>query len=309
MNNYLKTVLTIAVLACSSGAFAQAADFGETLKQADTKQRENHYFQAFDLYMKAWKQASTPEEKGRANAGIAAWISKQRRYFFNNDETIAMLKKNINSLEGVALFEAGNLIARAYENAGDLKQAWEWQNKRLASQDVSEDALAAVRAHMAELELTAKRYAETVKTHQLVIDDPASSIDRKDEARMRLILAMANYPFKRTEFLQSAEAFLADPDVATEWKAGLSEHLKNVYTRDRDWDKAAACVRRYAELPGLPTGNKARLLLILGDINWRQRHQLPEAIQAFREIGEMSDISVEAKQAAATWLRMLTEEY
>lgn len=309
MNAYSKTLLTIALLACSSRAFAQTDDLGTTLKQAAAKQGEQQYFQAFDLYMKAWKQASTPDDKKRVNDALAAWVREQRRFYANNAETVAMLKKNLDSLKGAALFEAGNLIAGSYESAGDLKQAWEWHDKRLASEGIPDDKLAAVRAHMAELDLTMKRYAETVKTHQSVIDDPALSKSKHDEARMRLILAMGEYPFKRTEFFKAAEAFLASPDVATEWKAGLSEHLKNVYMRDREWDKAAVCLRRYADLLSLAPSSKARILFMLGDVNWRQRHKLQEAVPVFREICAIPGVPAKAKQDAETWIRMLTERF
>lgn len=309
MRHFAYAILAGALLAFSGRTFAQTNDFSATLKTAADKQRGQKYFQAFDLYLKAWKQASTPDDKQRVNDALAAWVREQKRFYANNAETVAMLEKNLDSLEGPALFEAGSVIAWAYENKGDLQQAWEWHDKRLGIRGIPDEKLAVVRTHMRELRQMIDQYAEAAKRYEPVIADLSSSKSKKDEAQMRLILALAADRSKRNVYFKAAADFLADETVASDWKLGVFEGLKNVYTQDRDWDNAALCLRQYADFPGLAPSNKARILFMLGDVNWRQRHKLQEAVPVFREICAIPEVPAKAKQDAETWIRMLTERF
>lgn len=309
MRHCAYAILAGALLALSSSTCAQTNDFSATMKQAADKQSGQKYFQAFDLYLKALKQASTPDDKKSVNDALAAWIREQRRFYANNAETVAMLEKNLNCLEGPALFEAGSVIAWAYENKGDLQQAWEWHGKRLAISGIPDDKFAEVRTHMQALRQMMDRYAEAAKLYGPIIANPSSSKAKRDEAQMRLILALAADLSKRREYFKAAADFLADETVASDWKLGVYEGLKNVYTQDCDWDNAALCLRKYADFPGLAPANKARILFMLGDVNWRQRQQLQDAVHVFREIGAIPNVPANAKQDAGTWIVMLTERF
>lgn len=309
MRHFAYAILAGALLAFSGRTFARTNDFSATLKTAADKQRGQKYFQAFDLYLKAWKQASTPDDKQRVNDALAAWVREQKRFYANNAETVAMLEKNLDFLEGPALFEAGSVIAWAYENKGDLQQAWEWHNRRLASNGIPDDKLAEVRTHLQALRQLLDQHVEAIKTYEGIMADPAASDNAKVEARFKRITALSQNVTRRADYFRAAEEFLADEAVASDWKLGVFEGLKNVYTQNRDWDNAASCLRKYADFKGLAPASKPRILFMLGDVHWRQRHQWQAAVHVFREIGAISNVSTNAKQDAETWIVMLTERF
>jgi tetratricopeptide (TPR) repeat protein len=309
MSQYLHAILAGALLALSSRAFAQTDDFGANMKMAAEKQSGQKYFQAFGLYVAALKQASTPGEKHSVSAAVAAWIAEQRRFYNCNTGTVETVKKNVDSFEGAALFEAAGLIARAYENQGDLQQAWEWHNRRLASNGIPDDKLAEVRTHLQALRQLLDQHVEAIKTYEGIMADPAASDNAKVEARFKRITALSQNVTRRADYFRAAEEFLADEAVASDWKLGVFEGLKNVYTQNRDWDNAASCLRKYADFKGLAPASKPRILFMLGDVHWRQRHQWQAAVHVFREIGAISNVSTNAKQDAETWIVMLTERF
>ena len=149
--------------------------------------------------------------------------------------------------------------------------------------------------------------AEAIKTYEGIMADPAASDNAKVEARLKRIAALSRDITRRADYSKAAEECVASQAVSLDHKTSVLEQLKNVYQGDHDWDKAAVCLRQYAELPGLAPSRKAGLLLNLGDVNWRNRHNLKESLAAFREIVAMPEVPAKTKQDAEIWIRLLTE--
>ncbi len=149
--------------------------------------------------------------------------------------------------------------------------------------------------------------AEAIKTYEGIMADPAASDQAKVEARLKRITALSRDVSRRADYIKAAEACVASQDVQLDQKTSVLEHLKNVYFGDHAWDNVVVCLRQYADLPGLAPARKAGLLLQLGDVNWRKRHNLKESLEAFREIVAIPDVPAKTKQDAETWIRMLTE--
>lgn len=152
-----------------------------------------------------------------------------------------------------------------------------------------------------------KTSAEAIKTYEGIMADPAASANAKVEDRIKRITALSRDASRRAEYIKAAEDGVASQDFQLDQKASVLDQLKNIYQGDHAWDKAAVCLRQYAELPGLAPARKVGTLLQLGDINWRKRHNLKESLATFREIAAIPDAAAKTKQDAETWIRMLTE--
>ena len=64
-------------------------------------------------------------------------------------------------------------------------------------------------------------------------------------------------------------------------------------------------------VPGVrsPSVTKAMVLLQLGDLNWRNCHNLDGSLKALREAVAVTEAPAKTKQDVETWIRMLTEPY
>jgi hypothetical protein len=149
--------------------------------------------------------------------------------------------------------------------------------------------------------------AEAIKTYEGIMADPAASDQAKVEARIKRITALSRDVSRRADYIKAAEACVASQAVQLDRKTSILGQLTNVHYSDHAWDNVAGCLRKNAELPGLAPARKAVLLLQLGDIHWRKRHNLKESLATFREIDTIPDVPAKTKQDAETWIRMLTE--
>lgn len=152
-----------------------------------------------------------------------------------------------------------------------------------------------------------KANADAIKTYEGIMADPAASDNAKVDARLKRITALSRVVSRRSDYAKAVEECVASQDVPLDQKTSVLGHMTNIYYSDHAWDKVAGCLRKNAELPGLAPARKAVLLLQLGDVHWRKRHNLKESLAAFREIDTIPDVPAKTKQDAETWIRVLTE--
>ncbi|OGV48440.1 MAG: hypothetical protein A2X49_15930 [Lentisphaerae bacterium GWF2_52_8] len=314
MKSYPKNVLICAALVFVLTAFSQDSEFKTGMKNAVEKQNAKEYAEAQSLYRQALKQAATPDERQRAVRGIADCLNAQNKFV----EAAEEIKAKLGFFEGTdATSNAYSMIIGALSRANEFKQALEWQNKRLAIAGLRPEQRADIylqigdmqKGNLQQLAEASKSYSEAIRIYDGIIADPNVKDTAKGDAMYRRVMALCRDESWRAEYLKAAEELLASSEVPLQHKISVLDQMKNVFISAHDWDKAAEALRKYAGLPGLSPSARAGVLLQLGDLNWRKRHNLGESLNAFREICIISDAPAKTRQDAETWIRMLSELY
>ncbi len=115
-----KTLLTAVMAACSIVIFGQVE---RLIKEADNAFKNEAYFEAIDLYKKAYAKEGSAEEKAR----MLYQIAESYRYILDYEQQVVWYNKALKAqYEGP---EAFLYLAEAYHREGDFTQATEYYKK------------------------------------------------------------------------------------------------------------------------------------------------------------------------------------
>ena len=314
MRTFYRILLNCVVIVFATGVSAQDSDFNAKMKNATEKLNAKQYSEAQSFFKEALKQANKPDERQKAVRGIADCLNAQNKFV----EAAEVFKANLAVFEGAdATYNAYGMISSSLSRANEAGKAFEWQLKRLGIDGISPEQRASTYVQIGDLqrekmrkpEDAGKSYAEAVRIYESIIADPSSKDITKADARFNRIGALSRDSSRRGDYFKAADEFVSSQDAQLDRKGQVFEQMKNVYIGDHDWENAATCLRRYAELPGLAPAKKAMVLLQLGDLNWRNCHNLEGSLKALREAVAIPEVQAKTKQDAETWIRMLTEPY
>jgi tetratricopeptide (TPR) repeat protein len=314
MRTFYQILLNCVVIVFASGVSAQDSDFNAKMKNAAEMLTAKQYSEAQSFFKEALKQAAKPDERQKAVRGVADCLNAQNKFV----EAAEVFKSNLMVFEGAdATYNAYGMIASSLNRANEAGKALEWQLKRLGIDGISPEQRASTylqigdlqREKMRKPEDAGKSYAEAVKIYESIIADSSSKDNVKADARVNRIGALSKDSSRRGDYFKAADEFVSSQDALLDRKGQVFEQMKNVYIDDHDWKNAASCLRRYAELPGLAPAKKASVLLQLGDLSWRNCHNLGVSLKALREVVAIHEAPAKTKQDAETWIRMLSEQY
>ncbi len=120
MQNIRKSFLTAVMASCTILLFGQAE---RLIKEADNAFKNEAYFEAIDIYKKAYAKEGSAEEKSR----MLYQIAECYRYVLDYEQQVVWYNKALKAqYEGP---EAFLYLAEAYRREGDFKQAIEYFNK------------------------------------------------------------------------------------------------------------------------------------------------------------------------------------